>query len=69
VRHVPVEKELAFTAMSTCATASYVAENAPIPISEETFTADAVLRPKDLAALVPVRDARPRQRRPRSSET
>src|SRR5689334_754323 len=35
-RVVPVKKELAVTSLSTGATAGYVAENAPLPVSEET---------------------------------
>lgn len=51
---VDVEKELAVTALSTGASASWVAENAPIPVSEQTFSQSVLLRPKDLGALVPV---------------
>jgi HK97 family phage major capsid protein len=51
---VPVEKELDITSLSTGATASYVAENARIAVSEQTFAESVLLRPRDLAALVPV---------------
>jgi HK97 family phage major capsid protein len=54
VRVVQVKKSLAITALSTGAAAGYVAENAPIPISEQTFDQDVLLAPKELAALVPV---------------
>ncbi|MBA2358875.1 MAG: phage major capsid protein, partial [Actinobacteria bacterium] len=53
-RVVPVSKELAVTSISTGATAYYVAENAAIPVSEESFAQAVLLRPKELAALVPV---------------
>jgi HK97 family phage major capsid protein len=53
-RIVPVEKELDVTSISSGASASYVAENAPIPISEETFAQAVLLRPKELGALVPI---------------
>lgn len=50
----PVKKELLINALSTGAAAYYVAENAAIPVSEETFSQDVLLQPKELAALVPV---------------
>lgn len=53
-RVVSVRKELDLTSMSAGATASYVAENALIPVSEETFAQGVLLKPKELAALVPV---------------
>lgn len=53
-RTVPVKKELSVTSLSTGASASWVAENAAIPISEQTFAQAVLLRPKELAALVPV---------------
>ena len=49
-----VEKELDVAALSSSATAYFVAENAQIPVSEETFSQTALLVPKPLAALVPV---------------
>jgi HK97 family phage major capsid protein len=51
---VTVEKELDVTSLATGASAYYVAENAAIPTSEQTFAQRALLRPKELAALVPV---------------
>jgi HK97 family phage major capsid protein len=51
---VPVEKELDINSLSTGASASYVAENARIPVSEQTFAQSVLLRPKDLTALVPI---------------
>jgi HK97 family phage major capsid protein len=51
---VQVKKELDLTSLSSGASASYVAENAAIPISEQTFAQGPLLRPKQLAALVPV---------------
>jgi HK97 family phage major capsid protein len=51
---VPVEKELDITSLSTGASAAYVAENARIPVTEQTFAQSVLLRPRDLAALVPV---------------
>jgi HK97 family phage major capsid protein len=53
-RVVPVKKELAITSLASGATAAYVAENAPIPTSEQTFAQAVLLAPKELAALVPV---------------
>jgi HK97 family phage major capsid protein len=53
-RTVPVEKELAITSIASGATASWVLENAAIPVSEETFAQSVLLRPKELAALVPI---------------
>jgi HK97 family phage major capsid protein len=53
-RIVPVDKELAVVAISSGASASYVGENLRIPPSEETFAEIPLLRPKQLAALVPV---------------
>src|SRR5919106_935381 len=55
-RIVPVEKELDITSLSSGATAAYVAEYLPIPTSEQTFAQSVLLRPKELAALVPVSD-------------
>src|SRR5262245_23346717 len=51
---VPVQKELDVASLATGAVAYYVAENAAITPSEETFGLTALLRPKELAALVPV---------------
>lgn len=51
---VPVAKELDLPYISSGATSYYVQENAPIPVSEETFALVPKLRPKELAALVPV---------------
>lgn len=45
---------LDLTSMSAGASASYVAENAAIPVSEQTFAQVGALAPKELAALVPV---------------
>jgi HK97 family phage major capsid protein len=53
-RVVPVKKELDLVGISTGASASYVAENARIGISEQTFATSVLLKPKALAALVPV---------------
>jgi HK97 family phage major capsid protein len=53
---VPVKKELDVTSLASGATAYYVAENAAIPYSEQTFAQTALLRPKDLAALVAISD-------------
>ena len=53
-RVVPVKKELDVTSLSSGATAYYVAENAQIPVSEQTFAQVALLRPRELAALVPI---------------
>ncbi len=54
VTTIPVRKEFALTSLSTGATAAYVGENARIPTSEETFAQSSILRPRNLAALVPV---------------
>jgi HK97 family phage major capsid protein len=51
---IPVEKELDVAGLSTSATASFVAENASISVSEETFTGGKLVAPRALAALVPV---------------
>jgi HK97 family phage major capsid protein len=51
---VPVARTLAVTSISTGASAYYVAENAAIPVSEQTFAQTPLLTPKELAALVPV---------------
>jgi HK97 family phage major capsid protein len=51
---MPVSKELDVAGLSSGASAYWVAENAAIPTSEETFSFAAVLRPKPLAALIPV---------------
>jgi HK97 family phage major capsid protein len=53
-RVVNVRKELLVNAISSGATAFYTAENAQIPVSEETFSQSSLLKPKNLAALVPV---------------
>ena len=50
----PVATELDVAGLSSGASAYWVAENALIPTSEETFNFAAVLRPKPLAALIPV---------------
>jgi HK97 family phage major capsid protein len=50
----PVAAELDVAGLSSGASAFWVAENAAIPTSEETFDFAAVLRPKPLAALIPV---------------
>jgi HK97 family phage major capsid protein len=54
VTTIGVRKELLLNSASTGATAAYVAENAVIPVSEQTFSQATFLRPKTLAALVPV---------------
>jgi HK97 family phage major capsid protein len=54
VRRIKVRKELALNRLSTGATAYWIGENAPIPVSEETFAQEVLLRPKELGALVPV---------------
>lgn len=51
---IHVEKELDITSISSGATAYWTAENAQIPVSEQTFASQVLLRPKDLASLVPV---------------
>ncbi len=51
---VPVRKELDLPALSSGAAAYYTAENAAIAVSGETFTVALALRPKALAAMVPV---------------
>ena len=53
-RVVQVKKELDVTSIASGSTAYYVAENAAIPVSEQTFAQQALLRPKELAALVPI---------------
>ena len=53
-RIVPVKKELDVPSLASGATAYYVAENAAIPASEETFALTPLLRPRELAALVPI---------------
>jgi len=53
-RIVPVRKELALHSVASGSTAYYVAENANIPISEPSFAENILLRPKELAALVPI---------------
>ncbi|UUY02186.1 phage major capsid protein [Svornostia abyssi] len=49
-----IGRQLDLTRVSTGATAYWPNENAPIPISEPSFSQDVVLRPRDLSALVPV---------------
>ncbi len=51
---VHVAKSLDLPFISTGSTASYVAENARIPVSEPTFTTVPKLTPLELAALLPV---------------
>lgn len=51
---IEVEKQLLINSMSSGASASYVAENLPIPVSEQTFAQAVLLEPKELGALVPV---------------
>jgi HK97 family phage major capsid protein len=51
---VPVAKELDIAGISSGATASFVSENSSIPVSQQSFVSNALLRPKALAALVPV---------------
>jgi HK97 family phage major capsid protein len=53
---VPLKKSLDVVALSTGASATYLAENAPVPVSEQTFVQSALLTPKELAALIPVSD-------------
>jgi HK97 family phage major capsid protein len=53
-RIVPVKKELRIVSLTEGATADYVEENEPISVSEQTFAQAPLLRPKQLAALVPV---------------
>jgi HK97 family phage major capsid protein len=53
---VPLKKSLDVVSLSTGASAVYLAENAPIPVSEQTFVQSALLTPRELAALVPVSD-------------
>lgn len=53
-RIVPVKKELDVAGIASGATAYYISENAAIPTSEETFSLSALLRPRELAALVPI---------------
>lgn len=51
---MPVATELDVAGLSTGASAYWVAENGAIPTSEQSFSFAAVLRPKPLAALIPV---------------
>jgi len=51
---VPVKKELDLNALASGSTANFVAENAAIPTSEQTFSQSAFLRPRALACLVPI---------------
>jgi HK97 family phage major capsid protein len=51
---VDVDKELDVPAMTTGASASWTAENAPIVVSEQTFGIPLTLSPKELSALVPM---------------
>ena len=53
-RTIDVKKLLSVLSMSSGATAFYTAENAAIPVSEQTFAEAALLAPKELTALVPV---------------
>jgi HK97 family phage major capsid protein len=53
-RIIGVQKELAVTSLASAATAYYVPENAHIAPSEPTFAEAPLLRPRELAALVPV---------------
>jgi len=55
-RVVPVRKQLDINYLSSGATATWTAENAPTPVSEQTFASSALLRPRDLTAMVPVSD-------------
>jgi hypothetical protein len=56
VTRVDLRKSLNIVSLSTGASASYVAENALVPISEETFAEGPLLTPKELAAMVPISD-------------
>ncbi len=51
---MPVRKELDVTSVSAGASAAWVLENAQIPVSEQTLAETPLLRPKALAAIVPV---------------
>ena len=53
-RTIDVKKLLSVLSMSSGATAYYTAENAAIPVSEQTFAEAALLAPKELTAMVPV---------------
>lgn len=53
-RIVGVRKELVVNSVASGATASYVLENAATPVSELTFAQQVILRPKELATMVPV---------------
>ncbi len=53
-RTVPVKNRLSVVSLSTGASAAYVAENATIPTSEQTFAETGLLSPKTLAALTPI---------------
>jgi HK97 family phage major capsid protein len=53
-RIVPVKKELSVVSLVEGATAAYVGENQRIVVSEQEFAQAPLLRPKQLAALVPV---------------
>jgi HK97 family phage major capsid protein len=56
ITRVDLRKSLNIVSLSTGAAASYVAENALVPISEETFAEGPLLTPKELAAMVPISD-------------
>ncbi len=51
---IPVRIEMDVAGLSTGATANFVQENAAIPTSEETFSFSSILKPKPLAAMVPI---------------
>jgi HK97 family phage major capsid protein len=53
-RVIPVARELDVAALSSGAVAYWTPENTPIPTSEETFALSVLLKPRALAALVPI---------------
>lgn len=53
-RELPVKKELDVVSLTQGAVAHWVTEGAAIPVSEQAFAETPLLRPKELAGLVPV---------------
>jgi HK97 family phage major capsid protein len=53
-RRQQVRREFDMTSVSTGASAAWILENAPIPVSEQTLAEAPLLKPKALGTLVPV---------------
>jgi HK97 family phage major capsid protein len=53
-RVVPVKKELRVVSITESASADYIGENLPVPISEPTFAESQLIKPRRLSAIVPI---------------